>query len=212
MINSSPQPMPTLALLRRARFWPLLWLVPIGTLAGIAGGAVMNAINGWLSPGYFLFFDWIGQSLTLFSIFFFDSSYKITQWINTVLHGMWEGAVFGLLSSVIYTTVVFVVSRGQCPLRVALRGLFRSVALLGLTSFVFGLNAVLLFFLAPSLLHSLGGRSVPLQTNSPMEIYVKDTYVDASIWGIYFGGIIAVIVGCIWFSFDWRKYKSEHSL
>lgn len=191
MTTSAPPTMPTFARWRRARFWPLLWLIPIGILAGIVSGALMNAINGWVSPNYFSMFSYT------------NNPYSLEGWYRIVRHGMREGAVFGVIFSVIYTFVVLVGSRGNCPFRLALRGMLRSIFLLGLTSVLFGLNALLLTWIAPSLIQSRLG----ILPNNIADL--KFLYVDASIWEIYFGGIITVIVGCIWFSFDWRDYKRK---
>lgn len=211
MTNSPPQLMPTFARLRRARSWPLLWLVPIGVLSGMVGGALMNAINGWLSPNYFSWFSWSQNSFVMFGVFYFDGFTDFGRWLRVVLQGMLEGMVFGVIFSVIYTTVVITISRAHCPLRVALCGMFRSILLLGLTSFLCGLNSIVLAQFLPSNLQELIG--VPMIARFGTSINdIRFVYVWGSIWGIYFGGIVAVIVGCIWFSFDWRRYKREKSL
>ncbi|HVF85629.1 MAG TPA: hypothetical protein VM821_06585, partial [Abditibacteriaceae bacterium] len=138
MSTSAPQLVPQTARLRRARLWPLLWLIPIGISCSIISGALMNAVNGWLSPSYFSMFSYAGDPSS------FDG------WISIVQRGILEGTFHGAIFTVIYTAVVIFVSRGNCPFGVALRGLFRVIVLVGLTSLFFGLNAIFLALIMPT--------------------------------------------------------------
>ncbi len=108
MSHSTPPSLPTFARWRRARLWSLLLLIPVGVLAGVLSGALMNGFNGWLSPLYF-------QRLPFVNSYVIWSEY----WLEVVEHGMTEGAVLGVIFSVIYVVVVILVSRGNCPLPIA---------------------------------------------------------------------------------------------
>jgi len=198
MPHSTPQLVPQTAQLRRARLWPLFWLIPIGILAGVLSGALMNGFNGWLSPLYF-------QRLPFVNSYIIWSEY----WLEVVEHGMTEGAVLGVIFSVIYAVVVILVSRGDCPLRIAFRGLLRTMGFLGLTSLMCGLNAVLLFLITPIWWAKVTDPPPSLIPIAAPSDILKFYYVWGSSWGIYVGGIFAVIIGCIWFSFDWRNYQRK---
>ncbi len=189
---------PNSAQIKRGNFWRLLWLVPSGILAGVCGGALMNAFNGWISPFYFLMFSYA------------DDPFSFDGWLLVIRHGMLEGAIFGAIFSVLYTSVVLGISRATCPLGLALRGMARAIFLLGLTSVLFGLNALLIAQWKPMWFFDFGLYDPSARGASSYNL--NFLYVGASIWGIYIGGFVAVIVGCIWFSFDWRQYKKEHAL
>ncbi len=197
MTNSAPQLMPTFARLRRARLWPLFALIPLGVLSGIVGGALMNAFDVVISPLYFQYHGyWINRT-------------QSEGLINILQEGMVAGGGFCIMS-VSYVFGIVVHSRGRCPFHLALRGFKRCVLLLFAIYFAMGLNAAMLLIVAPSLFR----RFVELPSTPGLTQFdlLRWVWVGGSIVGLHIGNILSVIIAIIWFSFDWRKYKREHSL
>lgn len=203
MSHSTPPSLPTFARWRRARLWSLLLLIPVGVLAGVLSGALMSGLYAWLGPSYQWAIHQRVQSLRLFDIYFVDGKSQLGYWLNDILSGMAQGFKSGVIFSIPFVVSIAVTSRFSCPYRIGLRALFRCVGLWWLVWILCGLNAMLLRYLSPSLLDRLG---------IGLHVYASDTWFYGAAKGVHVFGIFAVIVGCIWFSFDWREYKREHSL
>ena len=203
MLHSTPQLVPQTAQLRRAGLWPLLLLIPVGVLVGVLSGALMNGFNGWLSPAYFLHFLWDGNRswFTVFEVFFIDGTTNFGRWINVVLYGMKEGFWFGLAFSTFFVFCVSIISKFACPFRIGLHALMRCIGLLWLAWILCGLNALLLRYMVPSFLQP---SIIPAWYRTNGEIWVQ-----GAIMGFYPFSLVAVIVGCIWFSFDWRNHQRK---
>jgi hypothetical protein len=169
----------------------LLW--PTGILAGIVSGALMNALNGWISTFYF------------YAVLHIASWPEV--WYGAIEQGSKEGFWFGVFFSTIFTIVVAVISRMQCPYSLGLRALLRSVSLILAVAAAGGITGVLF-----SLLRMPLGLPLTLGLEYLIVEALRFYWVLGCILGIYFGGMIAVIAGCIWFSADWREYKAQHEM
>ncbi len=170
-----------------------LSLFVCSALAGVAMGCMMNIINGLICPSYFsLFFDFPGGS----SLWTTQQLYEAT-----VEQDLKEGLGFGLVVAVVFTLFVFVVSTASCKFRFASSYLPRMTIAAFFFWFVGGLNGVLVgatFSNSPAIVN-LGATS---------EDRCRFLWVGGSIYGAYFGGLIALFLGCTWFKRDWKKSKS----
>ena len=93
-------------------------LVLTGILAGGLLGAVTNAVNGKVSPTYFIhIMGW---------------SHLENVWRASIAQGVFEGLLFGSFFSLVFTAGVGWISRVQCPYFTALRylGIIVVVALI----------------------------------------------------------------------------------
>jgi hypothetical protein len=207
-ILTQPIPMPqalssTRSLLRHWRLIDVLLLWPTGILCGVASGALMNAVNGWISLKSF-------RTYFVPNLLFLPDN--LTRWETVVQHGVWEGFCFGVGFSFVFTIYVALVSRLSCPYKIGALALIRTVGFLWIVSLLSGFNAILLSQFAPQITDRLGGLSVAeaMAYGFTRSETFKENWVWGSINGIYVFGLFAVITGCIWFSADWRKYKSQH--
>lgn len=200
MSHSTPQLVPQTAQLRRAGLWPLLLLIPVGVLAGVLSGALMSGLYAWLGPSYQWAIHQRVQSFYLFGAYFVDGKSQLGYWLSDILLGMAQGFKFGVIYSILFVVPIAVTSRFACPYRIGLRALLRGIGLWWLVWILCGLNAMLLRYLSPSLLDRLG---------IGLHVYASDTWFYGAAKGVHVFGIIAVIVGCIWFSFDWRNYQRK---
>ena len=197
MLFQAPLFMSTFARWRRARFWPLLWLLPIGILSGILSGALVNGGHVIISPLYFQYHGyWIHRT-------------QAGAWISILQEGAVAGGDFSI-ASIYYGFCVILISRGDCPFNLALRSFYRCVWLLFAICFSMGLNATMLLFLAPAWTRQF----IELPTNSSLTQFdfLRWIWVDGSIIGLHIGGFLSVIINCLWFNLDWQRYKQEHSL
>ncbi|RYG63027.1 hypothetical protein EON80_22005 [bacterium] len=184
-------------MLKRLHLWDYAALWICGVLAGVLSGAVMNAIAGVISPEYFgfLFYMW-GQSTTL-------SAWQI--WLMGVGHGMLEGLVFGLVLATIFTLNVFVVSRARCRFKFAAPYLPKMVGVAAACWFVGGFNGVFVGLVAPHFMSDIFSIFRPSAFDR-----LRFLAVGGSIYGVYAGCLLSLIMGSLWFRKDWRtQVKSE---
>lgn len=167
----------------------LVALFVTGIVAGAGFGAATNAINGTVSPGYFI---------------------TIMRWhtvsniqLAAVAQGILEGILFGLFFSIILTATVGVSSKVRAPY------LFSALHLAGVVLAVFacwligGVLAMALAGLSPEFYRATF-RGVP-EDHGAMMSYA---WVGGSIWGAQFGGLACVILGAVLFPVRWRKRQS----
>ena len=71
-----------------------------GVFASAALGAVTNAINGWVSPLYFVtIMRWQGVE---------------NVWLASIAQGVFEGLCFGVFFSLVFTAGVAILTRASC--------------------------------------------------------------------------------------------------
>jgi hypothetical protein len=164
-----------------------LSLIEIGAatvLTGILFGASTNAVNGAVSETYFM------------SVM----GWQDHVWALSVVQGVLEGFVFGILLSAVSTTTIGIVTRAGCDLGTGLRWL-RGVLLAVYALWVLGgITGVTLAAAQPQFFHS-SFIGVP----SGRADMLRYAWVGGSIWGAYGGGLLAVIVGLILFRRSWRR-------
>jgi hypothetical protein len=149
-------------------------------------GAITNMINGAVSPLYF-------QNIMRWH----DVEHL---WRACVTQGIFEGLIYGVLFAAIFTAVFGVVTKGDCPYIKVLTfmlGIF--VAVLGCWA-LGGLIAMGLATLSPEF-YRRAFIGVPAETG-PMLRYA---WVGGSIWGGTFGGLLAAILGSVFFRLKWKK-------
>ncbi len=156
-----------------------------GVFAGAALGAVTNAINGWVSPQYFV------QILGWRDI---DD-----VWRASVAQGILEGLLFGVLFSLVFTAGVGIISRAACSYRLASRYLLAIVSGAFACWLIGGGAAMGLASLSPEFYRSTF-IGVPAETG-PMLAYA---WVGGSIWGVQFGALVCVVLGLVVLRAKWR--------
>jgi hypothetical protein len=176
--------------LSRSRPGALIGLAFAGVLLGAALGALTNSINGAVSPLYF-------QTILRWH----DVS---NVWRASIAQGILEGLLFGLVLSIIFTTVVGVVTKGRCPFRLSAIYLL-SVGAAALVCWTLGGSIAMgLAALSPEFYrHTF--RGVPEGMNEML----RYAWVGGSIWGIQFGGLASVIVGSVLFRAKWRNLDTK---
>jgi hypothetical protein len=164
----------------------LVGIAVTGVLTGAILGALTNSINGWISPLYFqTILGWCDVT---------------DVWRATVAQGIFEGLLFGIFLSLVFTIVVGIVSKVRCSYRFGAAVLvFVAVAAL-ICWAVGGLIAMGLATLSPEF-YRHAFRGVP-ENSFEMLCYA---WVGGSIWGIEFGGFALTILGSFLFYARWKR-------
>lgn len=165
-----------------------------GIAAGALLGAVTNAINGAVSPLYFVnVLGWHGIE---------------DVWRASIGQGIFEGGCFGFFFSLAFIVGVGVITRGACPLGFALRYILWIVAGTLVCWGIGGLSAMLLATISPEM-YRRAFFGVPEQFG-PMLAYA---WVGGSIWGVEFGGFVCMVLGLVLLRANWlgRKCPSVSS-
>lgn len=149
---------------------------------GFVNGILMNAINFFLSPDYF---DFVIRSNDFWDI---------------IKQGALEGLFFGCIFSTVFTSLVFIVSKSSCPLSVSTSYFPRIVSVIWGGWFVGGFNGIVINLLFPEFFFG----PAPLRLD-----HLRFFWVGGSIYGAYFGSFLALLLGCVWFKRDWKRFVDE---
>jgi hypothetical protein len=153
-------------------------------------GATTNAVNGVVSPVYFVtVLGWkdVGN-----------------VWRASIAQGLFEGLLFGLLFSLMFTTACGLITGAACPFGVAAKHLLGILGGSYACWALGGLAGVALVCLSPEFYrHTFFG--VPAEPG-PM---IRYAWVVGSIWGAEFGGLIAVILGLVILRSNWRRRLAQ---
>jgi hypothetical protein len=169
-------------------------LAPIGSFAtgtalGGVLGAATNAINGRVSPEYFR---------------------AILRWPEAVdvpraalAQGIFEGLIYGTILSLVFTVVATIATRCRGTYRDILTPLVAAFggALAGWL--IAGVIAICLAQLSTDFYRHAFYR-VPEDASGML----RYAWVGGSIWGVEFGGVIAVIISATLFSIRWRAMRT----
>lgn len=166
--------------------FPALFLIWLGAIFGGAClGLLTNAINGRVSPAYFV---------------------EIMRWENVadvpraaIAQGAFEGLVMGLTMGTIFVVAIGLISGARCSATGGLKflgGLFLSAMALWTLG---GLLAVGLATLSPEFYRETF-RGVPEGTGA----ISRYAWVGGSIWGIQFGTVAMLILWIVIFRTRWR--------
>ena len=84
----------------RVRPFALVAIAPTGVFASAALGAITNAVNGLVSPLYFvIIMRWQGVE---------------NVWLASIAQGVFEGLCFGVFFSLVFTAGVGILTRASC--------------------------------------------------------------------------------------------------
>lgn len=153
----------------------LLLLILIAT--GGAIGGMTNAVNGFVSPRYFL------------TILRWD---PVDVWHKAILQGLLEGLIYGVLMGVVFTIGFTLLTRRRGTWALAKRQVRRMVVIIIGCWVLVGVIAILLAFTFPEF-YDRAFIGVPA-AGAERAGYA---WVGGSIWGGIGGGVLAVIVGLV---------------
>ena len=158
-----------------------------GVIASAVLGALTNAINGAVSPAYFVI-----------NLRFDDGEHL---WRACIAQGVLEGIAFGVAFSLIFAIGVGVITRAACTYTFALRHL-SGIVLGGMAgSLIGGVLAMLLALLSPPLFRDL------FRAPADFGALLRYAWVGGSILGLQVGGFVCLIVGLIVLRANWQKQR-----
>ena len=175
------------ALYRQRHPREILALFPLSVLAGAVLGAFTNAINDWISPEYF-------QTVTGGVV---PLSSQI--WAPSIGQGVSKGAMMGAICGLILTLYIGVVSHLQAPLRSSAKALFETLAFTLLFWVIGGINAILLALAVPQFYDLFLGLSASMSDT------INFAWIEGSVAGAQWGGLLAVSIACARFGAHWKQ-------
>lgn len=171
----------------------LFGVAVVGVLASAALGAVTNAINGWVSPLYFV------------TILGWHDIQDV--WRASIAQGIFEGLLFGVFFSLVFTAGLGIITRSSSPLGFGLLHLLGIVVAAFVCWLLGGIAAMILAWLSPEF-YRQAFIGVP-KDFGPMLAYA---WVGGSIWGVLLGGFVSVILSLVVLSSNWRRIQSRASI
>ncbi|WP_020475706.1 hypothetical protein [Zavarzinella formosa] len=166
----------------------LFGIAVTGVFASAALGAVTNAVNGLVSPLYFVtIMRWRGVE---------------DVWRASIAQGIFKGLCFGVFFSLVFTAGAGVFTRASCPFAFAARHLAGIVAGAFVCWAIGGMAAMGLATLSPEF-YRRAFIGVPEETG-PMLAYA---WVGGSIWGVQLGGLVSVVLGLVVLRSNWRRSR-----
>lgn len=182
----SPSPTPTRPL-------TLFALALTGVFASACLGALTNAINASISPYYFE------------TILHWHEVQDV--WRASLAQGIFEGILFGIFFSLVFTAGVGIITRASCPFGFALRHLLIVVAGALACWLIGGIVAMGLASLSPEFFRR-SFRGVP-EEFQPMLAYA---WVGGSICGVQLGGLVSVVLAVVILRGNWLRVSSARDL
>lgn len=159
-----------------------------GVFASACLGAATNAVNGSVSPLYFVtIMQWGGVE---------------NVWRASIAQGLFEGLLFGVLFSLVFTTGTGIITRASCSYGFAVWHLLGIIAGALVCWAIGGLAAMGLASLSPDF-YRRAFIGVPEETG-PMLAYA---WVGGSIWGVQLGGLVSVVLGLIVLRATWQRSR-----
>jgi hypothetical protein len=157
-----------------------------GVLAsGLLGGST-NAVNGAVSPTYFVtILGWHAVE---------------DVWRASIAQGVFEGLLFGIFFSLVFTVATGIITGASCSFGFAFRHLLGVLGGAYVCWALGGLAAIGLATLSPEF-YRRAFIGVP-EEFGPM---VRYAWVGGSIWGAEFGGLISVVIGLVVLWANWRR-------
>jgi hypothetical protein len=172
-----------------ARPLALVGIAVTGVFASAGLGAITNAINGWVSPLYFV------------NILGWQDVEDV--WRASIAQGLFEGLLFGVFFSLVFASGVGIITRASCSYGFAARYLLGIVAGALVCWLVGGTAAMGLAALSPEF-YRRAFLGVP-QKFGPMLRYA---WVGGSIWGLELGGLVSLVLGLVVLRGNWRRAHS----
>ncbi len=162
-----------------------------GVFASAVLGAITNAINGWVSPLYFVtIMGW----------------HNIADvWRASVAQGIFEGTLFGIFFSLVFTVGIGIITRVTYSYLFAARHLLGTLAGAFVCWLIGGIIAMVMATLSPEFYRATF-VGVPNEFG-PMLCYA---WVGGSIWGVQLGGLVSVVLGLVVLGTNWiRKTRIQ---
>ncbi len=169
----------------RSRPFALALLAVTGVFAGGLLGAMTNAVNGSVSPLYYVtILGWHDVA---------------DVWRASIAQGLFEGFLFGVFFTLVFTAVTGVMTGAACPYGFGFKHLI-GIVVGALVAWVLGgLAGVALAILSPEF-YRRAFIGVPEDPGA----MVRYAWVGGSIWGLELGGLVAVILGLVVLRSNWR--------
>lgn len=163
-----------------------------GVLASGFLGGTTNAVNGAVSPTYFV------------TILRWHDVEDV--WRASIAQGVFEGLLFGIFFSLLFTVATGIITGASCSYGFACKHLLGILGGVYVCWAIGGLAAIGLAILSPEFYRQTFIR-VP-KDFGPMLRYA---WVGGSIWGAEFGGLVSVVVGLVILRANWRRLVSRLS-
>jgi len=182
-ISSAPTPRPTLTWRGAAA------LCAIGTFGGAAIGTLTNMVNGALSERYFR------------DVMRWEAADSI--WLAAVGQGAFEGALRGLGYGLLFVLLICFACGRQAELRVVIRYALGALCMALMFWFLGGAIAMTIAYVRPDWCD-------PRFFGPFIEWSLRARYawVLGSIWGIVYGGGLAVVLSYLVFAIRERSIRS----
>jgi hypothetical protein len=158
------------------------------TLIAVGGviGALTNAINGAVSPLYFVtIMHW----------------YNVENvWRAAIAQGIFEGSAYGALFSLVFTIVVGTAPGFRIPYSFTIKHIVTAVAVTILCWCIGGFIALGLATLSPEFY-----QNAFIGVPDDFFEMLRYAWVGGSIWGAMFGAVLSVIIASISVRTDWWR-------
>jgi hypothetical protein len=164
-----------------------------GVLASGFLGGTTNAVNGAVSPTYFVtILGWKGIE---------------DVWRASIAQGIFERLLFGVFFSLVFTVATGTITRVSCSFGFAFRHLLGIMGGAYICWALGGLLAMSLATLSPEFY-----RQAFIGVPGAFGAMLRYAWVDGSIWGAELGGLVSVVVGLVVLRANWRRQVSEVSV
>jgi hypothetical protein len=157
-----------------------------GVLACALLGGTTNAVNGWVSPEYFV------------TILRWDANTDV--WRAAIAQGIFEGLMFGIFFSLLFTVVTGFVTGASCSFGFAFKHLLGVLAGAYVCWAIGGLAAIGLATLSPQFY-----RQTFIGVPQEFSAMLRYAWVGGSIWGAEFGGFFSIVIGLVILRANWRR-------
>jgi hypothetical protein len=154
---------------------------------GLLGGTT-NAINGAVSPTYFmniLHWQWVED-----------------VWRASIAQGVFEGLLFGVFFSLVFAAFTGIMTGASCTFGFAFKHLLGILGGAAVCWVLGGLAAMGLATLSPEF-YRRAFIGVPEEFGE----LLRYAWVGGSIWGVEFGGFVSVVVGLVVLRANWRQRR-----
>jgi hypothetical protein len=158
-----------------------------GWLASGFLGATTNAINGLVSETYFVkILHW---------------HHVADVWRASIAQGIFEGLLFGVLCSLVFTVATGLITSVSCSFEFAFKHLLGVLAGAYLCWALGGVAALGLATVSPEF-YSRTFTGVP----SEFGAMLRYAWVGGSIWGAELGGVVPLAVGLVVLRANWQRH------